>query len=223
MRKILLSQLRNASREDLHGHCDAETLTAFAEDRLSSKEREQAAYHLSLCEDCRDVLSLVSRAAGSAPTPAYLPIGIRTTWFTAAAASVCICITVLSLRSGPPPAIRQRTTQPAVSIPARPEQPPPPIKFSPKLTEARISAPLIGGVDLRWRVDSSFHPAILEVSPDKGQTWKRVRVPDFQPKSVAWKEPLVWAVDEQGAVMQSDDNGGHWTRLRHTVHSAPAR
>ena len=95
--------------------------------------------------------------------------------------------------------------------------------YSPRLTEARVAAPPTDGVSLIWRINSSLHPVALEISRDNGRTWKRVDIANFQPKSVAWKEPMVWTVDSQGAVMQSDDNGRHWTRLHHTLPGSPAR
>jgi hypothetical protein len=65
---------RLAAQQPATAHLDADVLAAFAEDRLSGRERTLALAHLSLCAGCRDVLSLASKQDGvdaSASAPIY--------------------------------------------------------------------------------------------------------------------------------------------------------
>ena len=50
-------------------HPDADVLTAFAEDALPEREREQLIVHLAVCADCREILSLAASAAPEPLTP----------------------------------------------------------------------------------------------------------------------------------------------------------
>ena len=54
-----------------HGmHPDADTLTAFAEQLLPQKEREQVLAHAAVCSRCREVIFLARQAAGDEPVTA---------------------------------------------------------------------------------------------------------------------------------------------------------
>ncbi|MGB6384265.1 MAG: zf-HC2 domain-containing protein [Terriglobales bacterium] len=81
--KIVYDRLRVASPERAlsdvaspeHAHPDANLLTAFAEQALSSTERDGVLQHLALCEDCREVLVLALPAADATITA---PIAAQT-------------------------------------------------------------------------------------------------------------------------------------------------
>jgi len=101
-------------------HPDANLLTAFAEQTLSSTEREGMLAHLALCGDCRDVIALALPAADivAAPMPAEgeavrtVPTKTERNWLTATkfawpslrwaalAAGIAVVASVLLLRPG---------------------------------------------------------------------------------------------------------------------------
>jgi hypothetical protein len=63
--KIVYDRLRAALPERTHP--DADLLTAFAEQTLSTAERDGVLEHLALCGDCREVVALALPAARLAP------------------------------------------------------------------------------------------------------------------------------------------------------------
>jgi hypothetical protein len=67
-------------------HPDAESLTAFAEQLLPAKEREQILAHMATCGRCREVVFLAQKAAGEdergvVPAFARQPSGPGRRWF----------------------------------------------------------------------------------------------------------------------------------------------
>jgi hypothetical protein len=85
-------------------HPDADVLTAFTEDALPEREREQLIAHLAVCAECREVLSLAASAAPESVTDTALllprPMHPRLrTWlpWVAVAAGVVIVTLVLVL------------------------------------------------------------------------------------------------------------------------------
>lgn len=122
-----------ARSRDAGPHPDANLLSAFAEDALLAREREQILGHLVACPSCRETLRL-SSAAAEEPQPALLPLpasrpapSVFRNWITGTAMAACIVAIVGSailLRH----AIRTSEAQPpvAVSQPAKTTTQPPP-------------------------------------------------------------------------------------------------
>lgn len=114
--KVVLDRLR---AQPLQGaHPDTDVLTAFAEQALSSTERERVLAHLAACGDCREVVALslsaqevVSKlAAGPAPARPAAVEPERRSWFAwpnlrwaAAAAAVVVVASALWLRPNKAP------------------------------------------------------------------------------------------------------------------------
>jgi hypothetical protein len=139
--KIVYDRLRAALPERTHP--DADLLTAFAEQTLSTAERDGVLEHLALCGDCREVVALALPAADMVPRQTADDDGVRTTvsragasathkltlaWPTlrwaALAAGVAVAASVLLIHPGklnqatPPSANRQvATTVPPASGP----------------------------------------------------------------------------------------------------------
>jgi hypothetical protein len=139
--KIVYDRLRAALPERTHP--DADLLTAFAEQTLSTAERDGVLEHLALCGDCREVVALALPAADVVPRETADDEGVRTTvsragasatykltlaWPTlrwaALAAGVAVAASVLLIHPGklnqatPPSANRQvATTVPPASGP----------------------------------------------------------------------------------------------------------
>src|SRR5229473_7542872 len=63
--KIVYDRLRAALPEQAHP--DADLLAAFAEQALSTTERDGVLQHLALCGDCREVVALALPAADMMP------------------------------------------------------------------------------------------------------------------------------------------------------------
>jgi len=85
-------------QRQLTDHPDANLMEAFAEQRLSARERAEIFGHLATCPECREVLSLA--ASADANTPAALSERERrpATWWiwrSAAAAVICLVTTVI--------------------------------------------------------------------------------------------------------------------------------
>jgi hypothetical protein len=85
-------------------HPDADLLTAFSEQALTTREREQVMSHLAVCSTCRDVVSL---AAPAHPIEAQLPNTAKTSAFWrwsalrwgAAAATAALVIGVVAVQN----------------------------------------------------------------------------------------------------------------------------
>src|ERR1700704_6633015 len=75
--KIVYDRLRAAVPE--RAHPDADLLAAFAEQALSTTERDGVLQHLALCGDCREVVALALPAADVAPPRIADEDGVRTT------------------------------------------------------------------------------------------------------------------------------------------------
>ena len=69
LERLALRQVRSVD------HPDADTLTAFGEQRLTNRERGDLLAHLAHCPDCRQVLALSSMAQSSEPV--YVPTNER--------------------------------------------------------------------------------------------------------------------------------------------------
>src|SRR5512146_1067500 len=100
---------RLEAREEPKEHPDADILTAYAEGILPSGERNQVLLHISLCNQCRDVLALIMPEAAAmevteeepgAMVAAGLPVP-RRAWFLsprfALAASLVAVISGITL------------------------------------------------------------------------------------------------------------------------------
>ena len=81
--KIVYDRLRAALPEQAHP--DADLLAAFAEQALSTTERDGVLQHLALCGDCREVVALALPAADLAPPRIADEDSVRTTLSRAAA------------------------------------------------------------------------------------------------------------------------------------------
>lgn len=223
MERLLRVKLRELARqEDLREHCSVDSLAAFRENRLTSKERERVASHLSLCQTCREVLALASDSPEPTPSTGHRLFTFQTARLGAVAALllICLCTAALYLHSG-----GKSTEKPSkhTNVARSENLANSPTRIGPRLAEAVVQGSPIGSAETSWKVNTAQHPASLEISRDHGGTWKQVSVPDFQPKAVVWKNAMVWVIDEHGVVMQSDDNGGHWIRLQQRVRSSPTR
>jgi hypothetical protein len=72
-------------------HPDANTLSAFAEQRLNAANRKQVLSHLAICTDCRDVIALL---AGDSPLKKSTFSSLPLRWTAALAASILVAVTV---------------------------------------------------------------------------------------------------------------------------------
>src|ERR1700747_2951504 len=75
--KIVYDRLRAALPERTNP--DADLLTAFAEQTLSTAERDGVLEHLALCRDCREVVALALPAADMVPRQTADDDSVRTT------------------------------------------------------------------------------------------------------------------------------------------------
>lgn len=115
--KIVHSRLRAGAPDG--GHPDPDVLTAFAEQALSSAEREGVLQHLAVCRECREVIAvalpanqgvLAPLAAPAASEAAATPVRrerVQRNWFgwlglrgAAVAAGVVVVASVLMLHPG---------------------------------------------------------------------------------------------------------------------------
>ncbi len=106
--KIVIERLR---AKPVGPHPDADLLTAFAEQSIHGRERDEVLEHLSLCADCRDVVALA--LPEMEVQPVLLPHGRN--WFTwpvlrwgVAVAGVALVASVGVLR------YRQQSAQPSL-------------------------------------------------------------------------------------------------------------
>jgi hypothetical protein len=236
MERALQSKLREQNQGTRAGQCCAESLAAFLENTLKPAERGQVAHHLSLCPLCRDTLAIISRLPRS-PQPINTPSSkYRIAGLAAAAALICLCVAVLYSHSGirliarpeqiPAPRSAAQVTpkkdfQPPELVPSQEGTASSSVPILPHLAAAAVTIPKINSSGNTWKLDITQHPAALEKSQDGGRTWQPVSIPSFQPKSILWKDAKVWAIDSQGVIMESNDNGTHWARLQHKAHGSP--
>src|ERR1700761_5152540 len=118
-----------------HEHPDANLLTAFAEKRLSAREREAMLAHLAQCADCRAIVALASEAAPAATARSISPAW---RWAAGIAAAVLVLTGAWGLRlvlwsppanhTEPLVAMTRETAMapnpPTAGIPAQPEMAP---------------------------------------------------------------------------------------------------
>ncbi|MBV9034662.1 MAG: zf-HC2 domain-containing protein [Acidobacteriaceae bacterium] len=129
-------------------HPDADVLAAFAEGRLSSRERTNVLGHLAQCPDCRETIALTAAGQGSeenfaSPTAQRGPAWWKWRWASAVAIA-CLVLAVIwhspSVQKTPerPPASE---TSPPIEAPkpAEPAMPEPP-KIKKKKTAPAITA-----------------------------------------------------------------------------------
>ncbi len=95
--------LRRSQGGSVTAHPDADLLTAFAEQSLPSREREQVMQHLSVCPDCREVLAMSAPEAplaGVSPEPSRSWLsGRMLRWVSLAAAAVVVAAVGLSFQT----------------------------------------------------------------------------------------------------------------------------
>lgn len=225
MLPLLRSHLGRSHQAEIDGHCDAETLAAFAERTLDRAEQDRVAGHLSQCQNCRDVLALAAEAT-TAPSHGDRPATMRyIKGLYAAAALAVLCVAAITFQhfKTRPPAPKQQQQAVASTNPPPSLNSVPPPAFSSRLTGAQAIEPVLAVPTPLWRVNASRSPATLEISYTSGRTWAPIRTPDFQPKSVAAEGANVWVADAKGTVLESTDLGLHWTRLARTLHPVSAR
>jgi len=128
---------RLAAQQKTAAHPDADLLTAYAENVLTTREREGVMSHLALCRECREVVLLAAPPFVAAEPAASAPAGRR--WFAlpamrwvAAAVAVAVVGAGVTLRhsfapapaarqtaavqQGPAPAAQPQATQPVTGL-----------------------------------------------------------------------------------------------------------
>src|SRR5579884_1072363 len=138
MSELLRARL---SRTDIGDHPDANLLSAFAENALTAREREQVLSHLGACSECRESFA-IAFGADALPEPANQAKPVRRLWLwtpiAAAAAATCL-IALLWRPKAPEPssyAALQPAPAPAAAAPAPMQHEPPPPRQA-RLPEAR--------------------------------------------------------------------------------------
>ncbi len=129
--KIVHDRLRASLPEGgASAHPDPDLLTAFAEQALSTEERESVLQHLARCGDCREVIALALPAEEAEPVPAIVdeePAAVRrkseSRWFAwprlrwvALAAGVVVAGAILLMHPGKPSAPSEARQQPQSSV-----------------------------------------------------------------------------------------------------------
>ncbi len=155
--KIVHERLRAALPNQAGGpHPDADLLTAFAEQALSTSERESVLEHMARCGDCRELIALALPAVDTAPVPTMAeaertgvptPRKLSFAWpslrWAALAAGVVVAGAILLMHPGKlnqptqPPVNSQVATN-AQPIPGPQITSPPPA--SPAMDQSAISA-----------------------------------------------------------------------------------
>jgi hypothetical protein len=132
--KLLAARL--AQQPQPGSHPDADTLTAFTENRLKSPESKSILTHLAACPDCREIVSLVST------TDVPVRDNAKLRWATAAALA-CTCLLVFTVtRHRPQPEIQTPSVVAITESPAPPAPIPSPIP-APKKATKKIFVPLV--------------------------------------------------------------------------------
>ncbi|MBV9227059.1 MAG: zf-HC2 domain-containing protein, partial [Acidobacteriaceae bacterium] len=109
-------------------HPDADLLTAFAEDRLSSRERTNILEHLARCSNCREIVALTAAGQGSEEKFAYPaaqrgPVWWKWRW----ASAVAVACLVVAVTWHSPPVQKTPERPPAVEI-SHPVEAPKPVE-----------------------------------------------------------------------------------------------
>ncbi|MFI5106372.1 MAG: zf-HC2 domain-containing protein, partial [Terriglobales bacterium] len=119
---LLKNGLAKASQE-AGVHPDADLLTAYAEQILTSSERSQVLEHLAACRQCRDVVSLALEPVAEEKAPVLVATP-RRRWFltpqfalVAAVAAMAVGVgIVMRLQPSQPPAVQEaRAVPPAIN------------------------------------------------------------------------------------------------------------
>jgi hypothetical protein len=231
---------RLAQQPQPGSHPDADTLTAFTENRLKSPERKSILTHLAACQDCREIVSLVST------TDVPVRDNVKLRWATAAALA-CTCLLVFTVsRHRPQPEIQ--TPVVAITEPtATPSPVPSPIP-APKKPTKKIFVPLaVPHVDPSIAPPPPVPPAALvdelrkeadrASTPSESVSPVNLPSPPQQPRSAAIrsmfpqsnrisafaktgarKPQSLWSIQpgSGGTLSRSDDGGQTWISVGKT-------
>jgi hypothetical protein len=155
--KIVSDRLRVTGRTD--SHPDANVLTAFAENSLGTRERENVTAHLAACGDCREIVFLATPPASEvlevspARKSGWLSLPMLK-WGTAGALAVIVGAAALLLKPGP----QHRSAEAQYVVVAPPSAPLPPASAPPatrQLPEAASPAMQLSKNDLKSAVQAS--------------------------------------------------------------------
>jgi len=164
--KIAQRRMRDEQLRGEFAHPDADLLTAFAEQALPARERDQVLAHLAQCANCRDITALAGAATAEpgmlSAAVAGKPAGGRTRRFfwswgplrwTAAAATAAVVLSAVwlnrkevqrqDLTAGTNPAVLRRQNEPA-TLPVAPTsdlKPAPGMPAVPAKSSAKLDAP----------------------------------------------------------------------------------
>ena len=129
---------------------DAGLLAAYVENRLDARERDVVTVHLAGCSECRQVLALLARAAGSgflsvpAPAAQERP-GLGRRWLALAATLVIVGAAISRVNWSPVPEDEAPPSAPPPGVstfpPAAPRETPVAPSTSPPASEARDVRP----------------------------------------------------------------------------------
>ena len=141
-------------------HPDANLLTAFAENTLTVKERQEVVEHLSMCADCREIIFL-SQPEAAAPQTILTTKPRRSMWmaWASVAAVVVVVASAVILQHKQVTKMEAPVTVATTTTPAPPEEKP---IESPASSSADIKAPAA-----KTRVETPRRVAGLDAAKTK--------------------------------------------------------
>jgi hypothetical protein len=221
--EVLRSTLQSKAASNTP-HPDPDLLSAFAEQALKKEERAAVAMHISLCAECRELLSLVSAER----VPIAMPQRVRwPAWTAAGVAMAAGCALVyLSIPRSKPPSnavlVARNAPPPALEVAIAPETQPAPRKLK---TAKRASTPVPAATPNEMQADPSPAPTsalVNRASPAQDREFQMVpsapAMKSFQ-QTVGAKAaaPSVrWSIDAFAELQRSFDGGRTWE----SVHAA---
>jgi Photosynthesis system II assembly factor YCF48/Putative zinc-finger len=202
-------------------HPDFDQLTAFAESKLPSREREQVLAHLASCADCRELLSTAAKAreipvAESKPflmpRPSRPPLRTWLPWVSIAATVLIAATAVIYYRNRdrftetvvveiqPEPRRSTKTQSPRAEPAFSTSEPPAAVLQDSSPAAARP----------HWRINSAGQPQRSLAD----SVWQAV-LPDEKSKMrvISVFNADVWIGGENSALYHSTDNGVTWRQI----------
>ena len=230
--KFVISRLALRQQQPGADHPKTDTLAAFAEGRLSLRERTEVLGHLSRCPECREVVALSSAGDGNPIhlTPPDLRRGAGRWRWAAALAVACLVIAVIwspqiireRLRKPPvpaPPSPAIKTPTPAIPQQAKPER---------RTKQARPPQPrrAANAPVFKQKIDPEMAviappsaPRLHSKTRENAQGFVGGVVSQFRSQKIAEGSAVsLWSLpspgDARGTVQRSEDGGKTWAGVR---------
>lgn len=217
--KIVRARLQRPAPSTADVHPDADLLTAFAEQSLAGRERDQVLEHLARCGECRDVLALALPAtepATLAPSHSLARVGWLSwpvlRWGVVAAGIVAVTsVGILQYRQR-----HQEKTLVATSMMSRDQSPAIAAQGSPSPSPPAAAAqPVVPQAEMRKQVE------MVKKEPARAQNTLAANKPLIAPDARFSQHARAFRMPSAGGFTGAGSGGGIGSGAGYSAKAAP--